>query len=1097
MNNFSLKNLSAAEREQLLRLAQAAKLKRQTHDTAVIPCVPRTGSLPQSFAQQRLWFLGQFSGISEAYHIPGGLRLRGRLDRDALCRALDRIVARHEALRTTFAVEDGQPIQRIASPDCGFALRMEDLRGSTEEALQQLAAVEAETSFDLTAGPLVRGRLVQLGDEDHAMLVTMHHIVSDGWSMGVFIDELSQLYSAFSRGEADPLPALTIQYADYAVWQRHWLQGEVQQRQADYWQQTLRGAPALLALPSDYPRPAEQRYTGATQDVRLDRALTDRLKALSQRCQTTLYMTLLAGWAVLLARLSGQDEVVIGSPVANRGRAELEPLIGFFVNTLALRIDTSGAPSVADLLARVKHQVLGAQHHQDLPFEQVVELLQPPRSLAHAPLFQVMLTWQNTPEGQLTLPGLQVEAISAPQVTAQFDLSLTLQETDDGIVGGLDYATALFHEATISRYLNYWYQLLDAMSRDDLITIDRLPLQSDTARAHEVAEWNQTQRAYPQGQCVHELIEAQAAATPAAVAVRYRGQSLTYGELNAAANRLAHQLRAQGVGPGQRVAVCSERHFELVIGLLAVWKAGGAYVPLDPNYPAERLHYLLTDSAPVVLLADAVGLAALTGTTVPVLDLQATADWADQPADNLPVAPLGLTAAQPAYVIYTSGSTGQPKGVVVPHRSLVNHLYWQSDRFAFGAADRILQRTSIAFDASVWELWTPLAIGARLVLLPDAAGKDPAAIAALMVAEQINIVQFVPSLLEVMLPAADEPLPFRCRYLFCGGEPLSPSLLARVQPLVTEAVVNLYGPTETTIDASSWRCEAGEAGPIPIGRPIANTQIHLLDRHGQPVPSGVVGELYIGGAGVALGYLNQPALTAARFVADPFSAEPTARLYRTGDLGRRRRDGAIEYLGRNDHQLKLRGFRIELGEIEAQLLNHPSVREAVVVAKEGTAGPRLIGYWLPAADTALTDAQALRQYLASRLPDYMVPAALVSLTAWPLLPNGKLDRRALPEPVDDRSFDYVPPENAFEAQLAMIWEEALRLPQVGVESNFFALGGNSIRAMLLISRCNQAGLPITIRDIYVAQTIRQLVQLLMSDGRLQQESVPMASLEAI
>ena len=1079
------------------RLADFAAHLAGVRQVALPPIspAPRDGAPPLSFAQQRLWFLAQFEGVSEAYHMPAGLRLRGPLDRMALRRALDTLVARHESLRTTVAVVDGQPVQRIGAADAGFPLQVVDLQGTpdAERELLRMAAAQADAPFDLATGPLVRGRLIRLADGDHALLVTLHHIVSDGWSMGVLIDELSQLYAAFHQDRSDPLPALPIQYADYAVWQRQWLQGEVLQHQADYWQQTLAGAPALLELPSDRPRPAVQDYAGSVVELQLDPVLTERLKTLSQRHQTTLYMTLLAGWAALLSRLSGQDEVVIGSPVANRGRAELEPLIGFFVNTLALRIDTGGAPTVAELLARVKARVLGAQQHQDLPFEQVVERLQPQRSLAHAPLFQVMLSWQNTPEGRLELPGLAAETITAPHVTAQFDLSLALQESSGCIVGSVEYATALFERSTIERYMGHWKCLLAAMAGDDGQAVGRLPLLQPAERRRLLEQWNDTAAPYPQDRCVHELVEARAAATPDAVAVRHQGRSLSYGELNASANRLAHHLRGLGVGPDRRVAVCAERGFPLVSGLLAILKAGGAYVPFDPAYPAQRLADQLDDCAPAALLTDALGTAALAGATrtMPTIDLAATDRWAGQPATDLPAAGLGLTPDHLAYVIYTSGSTGRPKGVLVPHRGLVNHIAWQRGAFGITAEDAVLQRTPIAFDASVWELWTPLATGGRLVLLPDAAAKDAAAMAELIAAEQVSIVQFVPSLLEALLPARLEDLPFRCRYVFCGGEPLSAALVERVRPLVTEAVVNLYGPTETTIDATAWRCDGEPAAPVPIGRPIANTRVHLLDAYGEPVPPGVAGEVFIGGAGVARGYLNRSELTAQHFVADPFGDAPNARLYRTGDLARRRADGAIEFLGRNDHQVKLRGFRIELGDIEAQLAAHPGVREAVVRVREETGTARLVAYWLPQPGSDPPEPGVLRQHLAARLPDYMVPAAFVALDAWPLTPNGKLDRQALPAPQTLAAAAYVPPSGAQETRLAAIWAEVLRLPQVGVESNFFTLGGNSIRAMQVVARCRQAGLPIAIRDLYAAQTVRQLAAAVEAPG-----TTPEAALES-
>ena len=677
------------------------------------------GPLPLSFAQQRLWFLGQLGEAGSAYHIPGGLRLKGRLDREALVRALDRIVARHEGLRTTFGAIDGQPVQRIAPADVGFALTGHDLRGvvDIEAELKRLAAAEAAAPFDLERGPLIRGRLVRLGEEDHALLATMHHIVSDGWSMGVLTGELSALYAAFSQGREDPLPPLAVQYADYALWQRRWLEGEVLKRQAAYWQEALAGAPALLTLPLDRPRPAEQSFAGASVEVRLGAELTRALKALSLRHGVTLHMTLLAGFAALLGRLSGQEEVVIGSPAANRGRAEIEGLIGFFVNTLALRMDLSGAPTVAELLARARAVSLGAQSNQDLPFEQVVELVQPPRSLSHPAVFQAMFAWQNAPGGALALPGLALSPVASGHAAAKFDLSLSLGEAGDGIAGSLIYAPALFEAETVERWLGSWVRLLAGMAADDAQAVGRIALLSAAERHRAVVEWNATDADYPSDKCIHELFEAQAEKAPDAVAVVYEGRQLTYGELNAQANRLAHHLRGLGVKPDTLVAICVERSLEMVAGLLAILKAGGAYVPLDPAYPAERLAFMLADSAPAAVLTDAASRAAVADCAggLPAIDLAADAHlWAGQPESNPDRA--GLTPGHLAYVIYTSGSTGRPKGVMVEHCGLINHLSCAVRLpINFSASeDSVLQRTLIPFDASVWESLDAAAIGARL-----------------------------------------------------------------------------------------------------------------------------------------------------------------------------------------------------------------------------------------------------------------------------------------------------------------------------------------------------------------------------------------------
>ncbi|MGY4306193.1 amino acid adenylation domain-containing protein [Bradyrhizobium sp. USDA 4369] len=1045
------------------------------------------GALPLSFAQQRLWFLSRFEGANSAYHIAGGLRLIGRLEREALLRALDRIVARHEALRTVFAQrDDGVPVQQVGAADAGFALMQHDLRGTSDAAgeLQRLAAVEATAPFDLERGPLIRGRLVRLDVDEHVLLLTMHHIVSDGWSMGVLTRELSVLYGAFARGEADPLPALAIQYADYAVWQRRWLSGEGLARQGAYWKEALSGAPALLELPWDRPRPAEQNYAGAMVPVQLDGDLTGALRALSHRHGTTLYMTLLAGWAALLSRLSGQEDVVIGSPVANRGRAEIEELIGFFVNTLALRVDVSGSLSVSELLARVKAQTVAAQEHQDLPFEQVVELLQPSRSLSHAPLFQAVLAWQTMSVERLDLGELRLEAVEVPRVSAQFDLTLSLAETGGTISGGLEYATALFDRGTVERWVGYFVRLLEGMVADERVPVDRLPLQDDAERHRIVVEWNATAADYPQDVCVHELFEAQAARTPAAVAVVHEDRQLSYAELNAQANRLAHHLRGLGVRPDDRVAICIERSPEMIVGLLAILKAGGAYVPLDPAYPPERLAFMVQDSAPVALLvgggaqaALAVAASGLAENGVPVLDIGADASqWAEAPAHDPERSEVGLAADHLAYVIYTSGSTGQPKGAMNGHRAVVNRLLWMQDAYALDGDDAVLQKTPFSFDVSVWEFFWPLLAGARLVMARPGGHKDPAYLVDVIRRERITTLHFVPSMLQIFLEHEEAGSCTSVKRVMCSGEALPPVLAARLlERFEGTELHNLYGPTEAAVDVTAWRCEreASDAS-VPIGRPISNTQIYILDEHGEPVPVGVAGEIHIGGVQVGRGYLNRPELTAERFVEDRFSGEAGARLYRTGDLGRWLEDGTIAYLGRNDFQVKIRGFRIELGEIEARLSEHAGVRDAAVIAREDAPGDkRLVAYYV--ADAAI-GAEQLRSHLAARLPDYMVPSAYVHLELMPLTPNGKLDRKALPAP-EGAAFAvqaYAPPQDETEAAIARIWSELLGVERIGRHDNFFALGGHSLLAVTLVERMRREGLAADIRTLFATPSLAAL-----------------------
>ncbi|WP_052689942.1 non-ribosomal peptide synthetase, partial [Xanthomonas sp. GPE 39] len=1083
-------------------LQQLAACVASSSAAILPPILPLQPDAPRvlSFAQQRLWFLSQFEGVSQAYHISGGLRLRGVLDAQALQRALDRIVARHASLRTTFALVDGQALQHIADEESGFHLIAHNLCGVAdgEVALQQLLVEEAQAPFALEQGPLIRGRLIRLANDESVLFVTMHHIVSDGWSMGILINELSVLYRAFACGEADPLPPLPIQYADYASWQRQWLKGNVLEQQATYWRETLSGAPVLLELPTDRPRPARQDHAGAMLQVIVEPQQAQALKALSQRHGLTLYMTLLASWALLLSRLSGQDDVVIGSPVANRGRSETEGLIGFFVNTLALRVELSGSPTLAQLLALVKNRTLQAQAHQDIPFEQVVELLQPPRSLAHAPLFQVMFAWQNTPQGELDLGELDASGLGVAQTSAQFDLSLSLTESEEGIVGSLAYATALFERSTLERWMGHWRHLLDAMVAEgaEHQAVDRLPLLDDAERYQLLTQWNATAADYPRDACVHELFEAQVAHDPSAIAVVQGEVALTYGELNARANRLAHYLRELGVRPDDRVAICVQRSVEMVIAVVAVLKAGGAYVPLDPAYPPERLAYMQSDCGAVVMLTDTVSrhLVEHPAASTVVVDLQADGQrWAHLPDSNPDRTAVGLTSGHLAYVIYTSGSTGMPKGAMNEHRGVVNRLVWMQEAYTLDRSEVVLQKTPMSFDVSVWELFWSLLSGARMQLTESEGHKDPVYLKALIRDTQVTTLHFVPSMLRAFVEHGDDDPCTGVRRVICSGEALPAALAERAQAVFPSAeIFNLYGPTEAAVDVTAWRycAESENTGILPIGRPIANTQIYILDVQGAPVPIGVVDELYIGGDGVGRGYLNHDDLTAARFLMDPFSADPTARMYRTGDLGRWRADGTLEFVGRNDHQVKIRGFRIELGEIEARLSAHADVRECVVIALDDLArtDKRLVAYWVGAEDVTPESIgpEVLRSWLSGALPDYMLPAAYVQLDRLPLTPNGKLDRNALPAP-DGTAYAihaYEAPQGEVEQAIAAIWCDLLGLDTIGRHDNFFALGGHSLLAISLIERLRRQGWQLQVRALFSAPTLADLANTLTAVSTL-------------
>jgi amino acid adenylation domain-containing protein len=1068
--------LTIARQEELLRLARAANLKPRSSDPAAIEPVDRDAPLPLSFAQQRLWFVEQVGDTGGAYNIRKSVRLKGSLDRAALDRALAHLTARHEALRTTFVQVDDEPEQRIAAVDeSTFRLEDVDLIGASnvDAALNRVMAADAADRFDLARGPLIRGRLIRLAEDDHALVLSMHHIVSDGWSMGILANEVSALYDAFRRGAPNPLPPLEIQYADFAAWQRRWITREALQGQAAYWAKTLAGAPELLSLPTDFKRPPVQDFTGDAVRVELDEALTAGLKTLTRRHGTTLFMTLLAGLAAVLSRLAGQSDVVIGTPVANRGRREIEGLIGFFTNTLALRVDLSGAPTVAELLGRVRARTLEGQENQDIPFEQVVELIHPVRSLAHGPLFQVTFAWHNSPTA-LALPGLEVRELgSASHITAKSDLLLTLAERRGRIAGMVTFPTALFRAETVARYVEYFRRVLEGMVADEHQQVDRLLMMTDAEHLRVVKEWNATQADYPREQCVHELFEAQAAQCPDAVAVADGVEAITYAALNRRANQLAHALRACGVRPDQRVAICAGPSIELLVGLLGVLKAGGAYVPLDPTYPPERLRDTLADSAPVAVLAQETSREWLEAMPVPVLALagHAVAEWQSQPDVN--PARAGLTPAHLAYVIYTSGSTGRAKGVMVEHRGLTHYACWARAQYLDGAAPRVALYSSVAFDLTVTSIYVPLIAGGTIEVYPDVPGGEPA-IVRVFAADAVDVVKLTPS--HLRLVDRPELRPRRIRRLILGGEDLKVELAQSIHAASSGCEIdNEYGPTETVVGCMIHRftAERDIDGSVPIGRPIANTQIYVLDDAGAPVPVGVVGELCIGGVGVARGYVGRPGLTAERFVADGLSGTRGGRLYRTGDLARWRADGTVEFLGRNDHQVKVRGHRIELGEIEARLAEHSAVRSAVVVVRrEGADDDRLVAYWVGEA----VGAETLRTYLADRLPEAMVPSAYVRLETLPLTPNGKIDRHALPAPEADayNRRRYEPPVGATEVALAEIWSELLHVPEVGRHDDFFELGGHSLLALKVIQLMRRRGLHATIESLFTNPTLSLL-----------------------
>jgi amino acid adenylation domain-containing protein len=1078
---------AAAERKGALSPAKLALLERLKKGGLSV--APRTdgirprggdGPAPLSPAQQRLWFLQQMEPESRAYNIAQTLRLHGPLDVGALDRALAEIVRRHHVLRSTFDLRDGEPMQ-IVGPAPASVLRVEEALElfPVAEARRRIA-IESQRPFDLRTGPLLYATLVNLGWDDHLLLITLHHIVTDGWSLGVMYRELAALYGAFTRGEDSPLPPLAIQYADFAAWQREHLAGPELERQLAYWRGALAGAPALLEVPLDRPRPAVQGSAGAAHPLHVPRETADGLAAVARAEGATLFMALMAGWAALLGRYARQDDVVVGTPLAGRTREESEPLIGIFLNTLAVRADLGGEPGFRRLLARVKEATVGAFANQDVPFERLVEALNVPRALSHAPVYQAMFTLQNAFGAPLSLPGFVVERLGTEITSTAQELWLSLEERD-GLDGMIQYATDLFDRGTIERMGAHLRTLLAAAAADPDRPLSRLPLMDDAERDTVLRGWNATD--VPRDDIpVHARIAARAARTPDAPAVVFEGTTLTYAELDARANRLANRLRRLGVGPEVRVGLLLERAPELVVGILGVLRAGGAYVPLDPGYPRERLAYMLADSRVPVLLAQDRLARLADGYAGTVLRLDTEWDAIARESAEAPAVESSMDAL--AYVIYTSGSTGRPKGAMNAHRGIANRIEWMQEAYGMDASDAVLQKTPFSFDVSVWELLWPLAAGARLVLAKPEGHRDAGYLAELVRREGITTLHFVPSMLQTFL---EEPrLAERCatvRRVVCSGEALPSELVDRFHARMpaSAALHNLYGPTEAAVDVTYWACERDEERrTIPIGRPVANTRILVLDRHGHPVPAGVAGELHIAGVQVGRGYLDRPALTAEKFVPDPFSAEPGARMYRSGDLARWTAEGAVEYLGRIDHQVKVRGFRIELGEIEAALAEHPAVREAVATVRDdGPGGARIVAYVVP--DGAAPAPEELRRWLARRLPEHMLPSAWSVLDALPLGPSGKTDRRALPAPDAPKrdASRMVPPRTPAEERIAAIWREALGLEQVGVEDNFFEIGGHSLLLAKVHARLSTAfPREATMLDLFRHPTIRSVAAFL-------------------
>ncbi|HEX8145435.1 MAG TPA: amino acid adenylation domain-containing protein [Pyrinomonadaceae bacterium] len=1008
-------------------------------------------AFPTSFAQQRLWFLDQLQPGSAFYNIPAAVRLLGEVNIEVFKEALNETRRRHESLRTTFAMVDGEPKQIIheAAPVSLTIIDLQELPESEREAeaLRQ-ATTEAQRPFNLARGPLFRVSLLRLGPQDHLLLVTMHHIISDGWSMGVMIREVGMLYQAYSAGYRSPLAPLKIQYADYAAWQRKWLAGDLLQAQLKYWKEQLAGIPPLLELPTDKPRPPIQSHRGALLRHALTPELSAAVRALGQQEQTTLFMTLLAAFQTLLSRYSGQQDICVGSPIAGRNRTEIEGLIGCFINTLVLRTDMSGDPSFRELLKRVRGVTLGAFANQEVPFEKLVEELRPEREMSRSPIFQVMFVLQNAGNDAVRLPaGLQLVPVAIEMQSAKFDMTMAVFEGEDALGIVLDYNTDLFEGASMTRLLSHFNMLLESIVADPDQPISTIPLLTPDERRQLLFEWNDTARDYPTDtQCIHQLFEAQVERTPDAVALVCGDHEVSYLELNARANKLAHHLRKLGVGPEVLVGVLMERSVEMVVSLLAILKAGGAYLPLDPLYPQERLAFMLADAEVAVLLTQE-SLAERVPVGEAAVVFSVDRQWSEIASQSEDNASSAVGAGNLAYLIYTSGSTGRPKGVAIAHQSTHAFLHWSRESFTDEELSGVLASTSICFDLSVFELFAPLSWGGTVILVKDALH--------LLMGETrrpVRLINTVPSAMAELVRA--DGVPGSVRTVNLAGEALSAQLVEMIyEQEHVRQVRNLYGPSEDTTYSTNAFVKKGESPAI--GRPLALSEAYVLDERMEPVPVGVLGELYLGGAGLARGYLKRPGQTAERFVPDPFSGRAGARLYRTGDVVKYRADGELEYLRRKDHQVKVRGFRIELGEVEAVLEQAAGVRTGVVLVREDRPGEkRLVGY-VQAEEGQTPGVEELLGHMREKLPTYMVPSVLMILDELPLTANGKVDRKALPAPSGSRPDlrrEYVEPRTEVERSIAEMCAELLGIERVGVHDNFFELGGHSLMAMQLISR---------------------------------------------
>ncbi|WP_414620780.1 non-ribosomal peptide synthetase [Calothrix sp. CCY 0018] len=1060
-----------------------------------------TQNIPLSFSQQRLWFIDQLYHGSSFYNIPIAFHIQGHLNIAALEQSLNEIIKRHEVLRTNFKLVNGEPVQEIA-PEFIWDLSIinqEHLSGENwESEVKQFAASSAKEPFNLAKGLLIRATLLRLSQEEHVLLVTMHHIITDGWSWGVFLRELSTLYAAFSTNQPSPLPELPIQYADFSIWQHDRIQDEFLATQLNYWKQQLKGELPVLQLPTDRPRPNSTTFSGAKQYFKFSVSLTNALRQLSQRGDSTLFMSLLAAFNILLYRYTNQEDILIGSPIANRNRAELEGMLGLFVNTLVLRNNLNGNPSFCELLHRVREVTLDAYAHQDLPFEMLVEELQPERDLSRNPLYEVMFVLQNTPNSVHEVSGLTLRTLEFDSGTSQLDIFLSMSESEAGLTGCLEYNTDIFDSTTITQFINNFQTLLENIVVNPQQRLSELSLLTASEQEQLLFKLNQTSADYPQDATLHQLFEQQVEQTPDSLALINESEQLTYRQLNHKVNQLVHYLQKQGVTTETLVALCLERSIDMVVGILAILKAGGAYIPLDPSYPVERLNFMLADSQASLLITKQEILEKLSLSSAKTICLDIHKEKIAQESLENPIN--SLEADNLAYIIYTSGSTGTPKGVQGTHCGTVNGLHWLWKTYSFIPGEVCCQKTAISFVDSVWEIFAPLLQGIPTVIISNATVLDSQLFIETLADHKVTRIVLVPSLLRLLLDNYSHLVKklSQLKLWITSGEAISVKLVQTFQELIPEAkLINLYGSSEVSANATYYDTSLlqNQAHSVPIGCPIDNTQIYVLNQDLQPTPVGVVGELYVGGDGLAKGYLHRQELTQERFIDNPFI--PVNKIYKTGDLVRYLKDGNIEYLGRHDEQVKIRGFRVELGEIATVITQHQDVQESVVIARDDAQlNTSLIAYIV----TEKQDIAAqLLPYLQHKLPSYMVPSAFVVLDALPLTPNGKVDKRALPNNEivrQNTNKSFVPPRNFTELALVKIWGNLLNTSPIGVTDNFFELGGHSFLAVRLMAQIqDRFGHNLPLSTLFENPTIEKLATIVSQPSR-QKSGSPLVAINS-